>query len=112
MQYSGNKKNITCFVILKISKSVLFVSSSGERSSLTWRSEILKSGSLALTTVAKKLNSNDFCDLVTNDDFFVRNRIDYFKLSLTSGVFQTGAAENGMADFNKINPFLKISAIA
>ena len=55
--------------------------------------------------MAKKLNSNGFCDLVTNDDFFVRNRIDYSKHTHTSGVFQTGAAENAMADFNKFNPF-------
>ena len=96
-------KTITCFVIFKISKSVLLVSSSGERTSLMWGSKIHKSASLALTTARQENTFNFFFDLLTDDDFYVGNWIDYFKLLHTCGVFQTGAAENAIADFNKID---------
>ena len=57
LQYSCSTKTITCFVIFKIAKSVLFVSWIGERSLLTSGSQINKLGFCALLKVAKKLHS-------------------------------------------------------
>ena len=66
-------KTITCFLIFKISKSVLLVSSSGERTSLMWGSKIHKSASLALATAANKCTVQFFVDLLTDDDFYAGN---------------------------------------